>query len=350
MECKRFAWGPAVGLSILTALAPATQAWDETGHSIVTELACRLIPAEMPAFLRTPEYAARLNYLATEPDRWRNTRLAPMGHVNKPEHYFDIDLLDQYELTPDTLPRYERDFIAAMAVYKSKHPDKDFHYDRSGDREHAMEWPGLAPYRICELFVKLRSSWRTLNTYQKYADVAGAGTIETCQANIIHYMGLMSHYVGDLAQPLHTTKHYNGWIGENPNGFTTSKRFHAQIDTSVIRDGEITTESCWKHSPARTPLGDDSRLFESVIEYTVRSFSLVEPIYQHRKDGAFDKGSPSFAQGVTFVERRLCAGGVMLESLWEAAYRDAGIDSFRERRLIGQRVKSSPVEPASTGG
>ncbi|MCH7719912.1 MAG: hypothetical protein IH988_02830 [Planctomycetes bacterium] len=350
MECKRFALGPAVGLSILTALAPATRAWDETGHTIVTELASRLIPPDMPAFLRTPEHAARLRYLATEPDRWRNTRLAPMGHVNKPEHYFDIDLLELYELTPETLPRYGRDFIAAMAVYKSKHADKDFHYDRSNDREHAREWPGLAPYRICEMFVKLRSSWQTLNTYQKYADVAGAGTIDTCRANIIHYMGLMSHYVGDLAQPLHTTKHYNGWIGENPNGFTTADTFHALIDTGVIRDASITVESCWKRSPARMPLGDDARLFESVMDYTVRSFSLVESIYQHQKDGAFDKDSPDFARGVNFVEQRLCAGAIMLESLWEGAYRDAGIDSFRERRLIELRHKSSPVEPAPTGG
>ena len=349
MTWMRIGLGLSLGLTGLAAFPLETRAWDETGHTIVTELAVRLMPADMPAFLRTPEHAARLNYLATEPDRWRNTRMAPMGHVNKPEHYFDIDLLDQYELTPGTLPRYGGDFIVAMAVYKSKHPDKDFHYDRSGDREHAMEWPGLAPYRICELFVKLRSSWRTLNTYQKYADVAGAGTIETCQANVIHYMGLMSHYVGDLAQPLHTTKHYNGWIGENPNGFTTSKRFHAQIDTSVIRDGEITTEDCWKHSPTRTAL-DDSRLFESLVDYTVQSFALVEPIYRHQKDGAFDKGSPNFAQGVSFVEKRLCAGGIMLESLWEAAYRDAGIDSFRERRLIGQRVKSSPVEATPIGG
>ena len=337
-----------LGFTMLAAFPLETRAWDETGHTIVTELAFRLMPADMPAFLRTPEHAARLNYLATEPDRWRGTRMAPMGHVNKPEHYFDIDLLELYELTPDTLPHYGRDFIAAMAVYKSQHSDKDFHYDRSEDGEHATEWPGLAPYRICELFVKLRSSWRTLNTYQKYADVAGAGTIETCQANIIQYMGLMSHYVGDLAQPLHTTKHYNGWTGENPNEFTTSKQFHAQIDTGVIRDGKITTEGCWKHSPARAPL-DESRLFESIIEYTKQSFSLVEPIYQHKKDGAFDKGSPNFAQGVSFVEKRLCAGGVMLESLWEAAFRDAGIDSFRERLLIGQKVKSSPAEPTPTG-
>ncbi|MCH7702142.1 MAG: hypothetical protein IID37_10685, partial [Planctomycetes bacterium] len=120
MTWMRIGLGLSLGLTGLAAFPLETRAWDETGHTIVTELAVRLMPADMPAFLRTPEHAARLNYLATEPDRWRNTRLAPMGHVNKPEHYFDIDLLDQYELTTDTLPRYGGDFIAAMAVYKAK--------------------------------------------------------------------------------------------------------------------------------------------------------------------------------------------------------------------------------------
>ena len=39
-------------------------------------------------------------------------------------------------------------------------------------------------------------------------------------------MGVMGHYVGDCAQPLHTTKHHNGWVGENPHGYTTWPGLH----------------------------------------------------------------------------------------------------------------------------
>jgi len=45
----------------------------------------------------------------------------------------------------------------------------------------------------------------------------------------------MGHFVGDGAQPLHTTKHYNGWVGENPKGFTTQTTFHAWIDGGYFR-------------------------------------------------------------------------------------------------------------------
>ena len=40
-------------------------------------------------------------------------------------------------------------------------------------------------------------------------------------------MGVMGHYVGDGSQPLHTTVHFNGWVGDNPKGYTTKQTFHA---------------------------------------------------------------------------------------------------------------------------
>ena len=45
-----------------------------------------------------------------------------------------------------------------------------------------------------------------------------------------YVMGVMGHYVGDATQPLHTTKHYNGWVGDNPEGYTTSRKIHSWID------------------------------------------------------------------------------------------------------------------------
>ena len=40
---------------------------------------------------------------------------------------------------------------------------------------------------------------------------------------------------GDIAQPLHTTKHHHGWKGENPNGYTTEYSIHAYIDGGVLK-------------------------------------------------------------------------------------------------------------------
>ena len=45
--------------------------------------------------------------------------------------------------------------------------------------------------------------------------------IANAQADFIYVMGVMGHYVGDGSQPLHTTMYFNGWVGDNPNGYTT---------------------------------------------------------------------------------------------------------------------------------
>jgi hypothetical protein len=306
-------------------------AWDETGHVIVTELAVKLLGDNAPEFLKTSAARARLNFLCAEPDRWRNLRLAPMGHINNPDHYIDFELLALYDLTPQTMPSYRYDFVAAMARYKALHPDKDFQYDASKDDDRSKEWPGFVPYRICEVYAQLRSSWRTLNTYEKYRDKVSEAALENCRQNIIYLMGILSHYVGDCSQPLHTTKHFNGWVGENPNGYTTSSKFHALIDGGVIDAARIRTQDLFERLPSSPRSIDETKLFPGVIAYCLDTFGEVENTYQLEKKGAFRLGSGAFPEGKRFVEERLVAGAVMLAGLWEAARHDPGIDTYREK-------------------
>lgn len=323
------------GFGLLAAVlvgGPRVGAWDERGHAIVVEAAVRRLPKEMPDFVRAPEAMNRLRYLSSEPDRWRNLKLAPMGSLNKPDHYFDVEFLKLYDLTPQSLPAYRYEFIAQMAVYKAQHPDKDYQYDASKDRDHSKEWPGFAPYRICEMFVQLKSSWRTFNTYQKYRDKCAPGELEACRDNIVYLMGIMSHYVADLAQPLHTTKHYDGWVGPNPHGYMARRgTLHKLIDGGVIRAADITSGDL----PAgpMLPKLDEKRLFAWVMACMMQTHARMEPTYALEKKGAFDPQSPHFGEGTDFIKQCLGWGGAELAVLWEAAWRDAGIDSFREARL-----------------
>ena len=67
-------------------------------------------------------------------------------------------------------------------------------------------------------------------SYLKAFEEKGAPEeIANAQGNVIDLMGVMGHYVGDAAQPLHTTKHFIGWVGENPAGYSTNRNFHSWI-------------------------------------------------------------------------------------------------------------------------
>src|SRR5882672_5913154 len=98
-------------------------AWDYEGHRLVNQLALASLPTNFPAFVRTPDAAERVAFLAGEPDRWRNTPDLPLQHEQEPEHFMDIEELTQFGLKPELLPVLRYDFISALAVFRKTHPD-----------------------------------------------------------------------------------------------------------------------------------------------------------------------------------------------------------------------------------
>ena len=97
--------------------------------------------------------------------------------------------------------------------------------DPARDADHTRELSGFLPWAITEYYEKLKSCFSYLKTFQKYGGTPEE--IANAQANVVYVMGVMGHFVGDGSQPLHTTMHFNGWVGDNPHGYTTSLKFHA---------------------------------------------------------------------------------------------------------------------------
>ena len=77
---------------LLVAAAPASGAfaWGATGHRLIGQLGEAALPADLPAFLRTPQAIEAVGEYAREPDRWRAA-----GRVHDterdPAHFLDLD-------------------------------------------------------------------------------------------------------------------------------------------------------------------------------------------------------------------------------------------------------------------
>src|SRR5262245_47740212 len=95
--------------ALLTVWSGSAHAWDYEGHRVVNQLAVASLPTNFPAFVRTPDAAERIAFLAGEPDRWRNTQDLPLQHEQEPEHFIDIEELSHCGLDPESLPvlRYD---------------------------------------------------------------------------------------------------------------------------------------------------------------------------------------------------------------------------------------------------
>jgi len=334
--------------ALLLLAALDCRAWDYAGHRIVNQLALAGLPADFPSFVKTPEAAARIAFLAGEPDRWRNVADLPLQHDNKPDHYLDMEDLADAGLPLDKLSEFRYVFAAQLSAARAAHPEKFAAIDPDKNKDHVRELIGFLPWAITENYGKLKSAFSYLKTYEQYGtpeEVANA------QANAIYVMGVMGHYVGDGAQPLHTTKHNNGWVGDNPHHYTTWTRFHAWIDGGFIGKIKLTEADLLPHvRPAhllgKSPATDRDPIFTDVLSYLASSNAEVEPLYKLDLTGALKPDAPDSpaAPGRVFIGEQLLKGGEMLSSIWLTAYQKAEPDVYLRTQLL----KRQTTEPAKS--
>ena len=328
-----------VAIALVGALSTQAQAWDEDGHAVITLLAFDALPNDIPAWVKTPEVRARLVYLGSEPDRWRGQHSSVLNHINNPDHYIDAEQLRDYGLSLEKLPLFRRQYIDMLATFRALHPDSIKHGNAKKDKDYIALTPGLLPYRIAELQWKIAAGWTELNTYEKYPSRVSKSMITNARADIIYHMGILSHYIGDGAQPLHLTIHHHGWIGPNPKGYTTDHNFHSYIDAGILRHHHISYDSLKGRAPAARAVSTKN-FWPGILGYLRETYEQMEPLYALEKAGTLNK-----APGKVFIENRMLAGASELAGIWDAAYRGSHIDKFRERRLKEQYPKQPGRAP-----
>lgn len=328
----------------LSLAAPSALAWDAHGHRLITYLALDALPLadkpargaapaggegaaaapglSVPLWMTTPAFRDACAYQAAEPDRIRAQPTPSLVHVNGPDHYLDVDMLARWGMTLESMPTLRHRFIKELSLARQKFPERFADYDEKKDAANEHEWPGLAAQAVMESYGHLQASFRTL----KIIEIVGAegrdAQIQVAQSNVAYHIGRLSHFVGDLAQPLHTTIHHHGWVKDpmlpegtpwNPNDYTTDYGFHSYIDGTILIHHQLTVESMMKEiGGAPVPLHkiNDMDPWADVLEHIRRSFRQVEPLYQMQKDDSLRA-----AEGKVFIQERLRDGASMLGAM-----------------------------------
>jgi hypothetical protein len=302
---KRVACVAAVLCLIALCVQYAT-AWGDIGHMLVNRTAAEHIPASMPQFLK--QAAARIEYLGPEPDRWRNPQEASLKNAQEPDHFIDLERVADIPQLPEG--RYEFYRLLYAKKMAAKTHAEDFDPDKVG----------LQPYATTEIYQRLVVAFREYRRLKQ----EGKPT-DGIEQNIVFYAGWLGHYVADGANPMHTTIQYNGWVGDNPNGYTTAKDVHYQFESGFLQRAQ-------QYLAFGDLLKEPVRLdhpFQDYVSYLRASNALVEKTYQLEKAGAFqDTGTP---EGREFVRERLAAGAQELLNLWYTAWEQSAVP-LPERR------------------
>src|ERR1051326_5212487 len=173
---------------------------------------------------------------------------------------------------------------------------------------------GMQPYITIEIYDRLKVAFREYRKFKQQHLPTDA-----VEQDAVLYAGWMGHYVGDGSNPLHTTVSHDGWVGPNPNGYTTEKGIHPEFEGRfVTRTIDQMNLHPLVHEPVR--LKDP---WHDYLQYLRDSNRLVEKVYQLEKAGALkDTATPDSRE---FLRERLAAGAQMLLNLWYTAWEESAL-------------------------
>lgn len=325
----------------------SVSAWNYEGHRVVNRLALDSLPDDFPAFAKTAASRERIAFLAGEADRWRNTPDLPLRHVNGPDHFLDIEDMESYGVSFEYFTPFRYVFVEQLTRARIQSPDKVPPVDKAKNFDRTKQFVGFLPWTILEYYGKVKSGFSYLKAYEQ------SGTpeeVRQAQMNIIYVMGVMGHFCGDASQPLHTTKHYNGWVGENPNEYTTARSFHSWIDGGYLQKvgGIDEAELSSKLRPAKhrnTIRGRTDYILPEIMTFIREQHALVEPLYQLDKSGKLSGEGEEGLQGKPFLEGQLLKAGQLLGDLWYTAYKNAPADRYLLSYLAKRKLKETESKP-----
>ncbi|MGH6631281.1 MAG: hypothetical protein ACREB3_16255, partial [Burkholderiales bacterium] len=164
---------------------------------------------------------------------------------------------------------------------------------------------GLQPYITMEVYERLRAAFREYRALKQ----ENKRTTEV-EKKVVFYAGWLGHYVADGGQPMHTSIHHHGWVGENPNQYTTDGKIHSQFE-SVYVAANLKASDFQDLVQAPVRLADP---FADYVKYLRESNQQIEELYRLEKTGAF--AGPGTPTGHEFTRRCLARGSQMLLNLW----------------------------------
>jgi hypothetical protein len=266
---------------------------------LVNRVAAEHLPEDVPAFFRVA--VDRLAYLGPEPDRWRRDSEYSLKESQEPDHFIKLEILDVDLNSVRSRYDYYRMLYERRADPEARrgvHPDSLL-----------PEHVGLLPYMAMEGYERLKVAFRQYRQLQR-----SGGDTGLVEGNIILYAGWLGHYVADAANPHHTSVHYNGWQGPNPEGYAGSG-IHGRFEGDFVRSAGIRPESFSDRVGPPQLLADP---FADFLVLLYESQALVEETYRlDRADGFAGSGT---AEGLEFTLDRLAAASQMLLDLWYTAW------------------------------
>ena len=297
-------------------------AWGFRGHTVANLAAVESIASDGPAFLKS--YKGYIGHLGPIPDTWRSPSEPYLRISEDPNHGWYTESFDFMK----EIPRSRTEFT--LRVY-----DEYLRVSKS-DPERAkllnIRYTGLQAYSMMEGYERMKAGMRLYRSADaKDGDISGrygaisplfhaANQVKDYLANdIAFYMGWLGHYVADAAQPLHNSRHHDGWEGDNPKGYTRDPEIHGRFESAYVDLIQVTEADVLPYMRKAARHLDDP--WTAILDHMIEARGVVEDVYRLDLRGAFKDRADAEAKKLIYT--RLASGASFLRDLAYTAWVDS---------------------------
>ena len=316
-------------------------AWGFRGHTVANLAAVESIGGDGPVFLKT--YKGYIGHLGPIPDTWRSPSEPYLRISEDPNHGWYTESFDFMK----EIPRSRTEFT--LRVY-----DEYLRVSKS-DPERAkllnIRYTGLQAYSMMEGYERMKAGMRLYRQAGgKDVDISGrygavsplfkrADQVKEYLANdIAFYMGWLGHYVADAAQPLHNSKHHDGWEGDNPKGYTRDPEIHGRFESAFVDLIQTTEADVLPYVSTTARHLDDP--WTAILDHMIEARGVVEDVYRLDLRGAFKDRADAEARKLVYT--RLASGAGFLRDLAYTAW----IDSAKPQTAVKPiDIPNNPENP-----
>lgn len=301
---------------------------------MISRIAARLVAERtqdksLPPVLLKREYV--LGHLGNVPDIvWRASSDPKVVALNAPTHFIDVDLIMEKP---------------AFAGFPFSVKDAKVAANKFG--KNLTTEVGTAPWRIQQLFVATKNSFAEIHADPNTKQPAPRDQVNPATDRALLTAGLMSHFVGDISQPLHNAKNYDGWeVGqggihhyfEEAMLSTYDLRFEYETYSYAAINKPFHTE-LGRYFPAATrkqnlqdPIAIAAGLallnfsYVSELQKLDKSYAVIQSSYEKELKVPAKRRPPAevakhFRQ---FTMKRIALAADTLANLWLLAWEQAG--------------------------
>lgn len=329
-----------------------TLAWGGRGHDSICVAAVFLVKnPQLKEYLMNKPHM--MGHLCNIPDIYWKSLSSETRKLGDPGHYIDAEKIGL------KLSEMPLDYKKIIATYTGK-PNKE---NESQILHSIPEELGSNWWRADQFYRLAIASGKSLKDLP-----APKGSKEEQDENLAYnkafydmviYMGLMGHFVGDNGQPFHTTSDYDGY-GANHGGI------HAYFEDAVVAqfgsdlvDQIVKKAKSWKSQPfvqENKSVIENMRTLGEVSVEEIKDIYKADPIIKP-STLKIEKGmslrtpaerkSPevAFKKLDKLIVKEMARSSMLLAHLWDRIYKEAGEPSVKSYKSYKYPFTPDFVKP-----